>query len=649
MHAAIAVLVLCMASCSSQRRLSVLTVDSSRAGLSLPEETAMLPMEELNETNENDTIQVQDFDGRQVLIMKAIKDESGEMVATDVITPARVTARFRHVAERLGRVDIAFRITVPESIQYDDWQLRFYPDMIVLEDTVSLDPVFITGTAYRKAQLRGYQRYERFLRSIIDDTTVFINMNLLEIFIRRNLPDIYAFRSDTTYVSEEKFRSAFGVTEDEAVRHYTNKLRMIANERRKARRGKMFSKFVRTPILTDGLRLDTVIRESNGDMTYDYVQTVNTCPGLRKVDILLKGKIYKEDKCIYLMPQPDPLTFYISSLSALTDNTKKYLTKIIERKVEANTACYIDFSAGSADVDRDFGNNRTEMTRIMDNLASLIENREFDLDSVVVTAYASPEGGRDMNEALARRRANSISLFFGEWIDHYRDSLDRSAGFMIDENGNSSVIRTSAVSMTSRSGGENWRMLDALVRTDTCMTETEKEAYFRCRDIRGEDERENRIKSLGCYRHLRQSLYPRLRTVKFDFHLHRKGMVKDTVHTTTIDSAYMAGVQAIRDREYKKAVSLLRPYKDYNTAVAYMCMDYNASALSILRALKGDYRVDYLLAVLYARLGEVKLAVKHYVSSCMQNRAMIHRGNLDPEISELKKKYGIDKQLGYEE
>ena len=55
------------------------------------------------------------------------------------------------------------------------------------------------------------------------------------------------------------------------------------------------------------------------------------------------------------------------------------------------------------------------------------------------------------------------------------------------------------------------------------------------------------------YQHLICELYPKLRTVRFEFHLHRKDMVRDTIHTTIIDSTYMAGVQALQNRDYKMA------------------------------------------------------------------------------------------------
>ena len=644
---------LMLLSCAAQKRLEDLSSRSVSATLSISGDAGDgIPETGKEEIEIPDTIEVHEFDGRTVILMNAVMDENGEMVATDVIKAATVTARFRNVAERHGKVDLSFTITVPEDIQYSDWQLRFRPYMAIMGDTLSLDPVMVTGAEYRKAQLKGYQRYERFLKSIVTDSSAFINIRLLELFLERNMPRLYAFRNDSTAVSEEEFRSSFGVTEEEAVRHYTNLLRAQANGRRIARKGKMFSRLVKSPIVTEGLRLDTIIRDPSGAFAYEYTQSVRSRPGLKKVDIILTGKAYMEDRCIYTMPCPEALTFYISSLSTLTDDSERFLTRVVERKAEANTACYIDFGSGSHTVDEDLGNNRTEIHRIKDNLASLLENREFDLDSIVVTASASPEGDAAYNERLSGQRAEAITDYFGAWMDRYADSLARESGVFISEDGKESVMQGRTVEMTSRSGGENWRMLEALVASDTVMTVQDKEIFAGLMPISDIDSREKALGKLPFYGHLRQHVYPRLRTVKFNFHLHRKGMIKDTVHTTEPDTAYMNGIQAIKDRDYERAVTLLRPYADYNTAVAYMSLDYNASALAILEGLEKTDRVNYLLAVLYGRKGEYEKAAAHYISACRQNRGMIHRGNLDPEIAALKRIYDIDKQItgnGYDD
>ena len=628
-------------SCSSQRKLAAIKRGNPAASLVLGKDVYVPEVKEAKVLR--DTLRIKDDDGRELLLMKAIRDEeTGDMVATETLDAAKITARFRNIAERHGQVDLSFAIIVPGAMQDSKWQLRFYPDMYMLGDVERLEPVIITGNAYRKAQLRGYQQYNRFLSRIISDTTRFVNVKALEIFLRRNIPQLYAFKTDSTYVSDEHFYTIYGVSEQEAVEHYTNKIARRMNERRKNRLDEVYRKYVKVPIVTEGIRLDTVMVGENGDFIYNYVQTIHTRPKLRKVDVVLSGEIYEQDKRLYEIPATEPLTYYISSLSAFVDGAERYKKQIISRRVEANTACYIDFEQGSDVILEDLSNNRFEMGRIKQNLGSLIENKDFDLDSIVVTASCSPEGSVAHNTKLSQRRSESVSRYFSQFIRAYRDSLREEMLEHIYFDGADDPRETQTeIRFISRSNAENWRMLDVLVEQSEVLTENEKQIYRDIREIENLDLREQSLSWQDFYPHLREVLYPRLRTVKFDFHLHRKGMVKDTLQTTVLDEEYMAGVQAIRDRDYETAIRILRPYKDYNAAVAFCAMDYNASALDILEALPETDQVHYLLAVIYGRQGRDEEAVEHYLKACRMTPSYIHRGNLDPEISELIKRYNL--------
>ncbi len=627
--------------CSSGRKIGALRSGQVSASLSLPREQSALPEVDTAEL-QRDTMTVTDLNGREVTIMNAVKDENGEMVATDVLKAATVTARFRNVAERHGKVELCFQVIVPEAMQDSRWQLRFYPMMFLLGDSTALANVVITGKDYRQEQLRGYQHYERFLKSIIDDPDHFIRHHQLEVFIRRNIPQLYRFRRDSSFVSEEEFRSSYGVSGEQAIRHYTRMMSLRWNNRKISRKDLVFKKRVKVPIQTEGLRLDTVIQQPNGDFIYDYVQEVAVRPKLKKVDITLEGEIYEQADPVFRIPRSKPLTFYISSLSTLADGTERYLKRILERRVEANTACYIDFGAAQSDIDPELGNNASEIGRIKQNLRSLVENEVFEMDSITVTASCSPEGEWGYNERLSRRRSEAVSTYFGRFVRDCVDSLRREQGALIDLDGSLETARQD-IRFIARSDPENWRMLDELVRIDSLLLPEQKSRYESLRD-REPDARERLLQEESFYPHLREKLYPRLRTVRFGFFLHRKGMLKDTVHTTVLDTAYMQGVQAIRDRDYERAVTLLRPYKDYNTAVAYCSLDYNASALSILETLPRDDKVNYLLAIVYSRRGDERSAVECYIRSCQQNPSMIHRGNLDPEISQLIRQYGLNQE-----
>ena len=160
-------------SCTSYKRVRQMRTGEVMLGLSVREDTRY---EEPEQEPVVDSMSAEVSGGP--IIMNAIRDtETGEMVATDVISASKVTARFRNVAERDGYVTIGFDITVPESMMDSRWRLKILPNMLIASDTLTLMPVYVTGKAYRNAQLRGYQRYRAFLASIVTDTTDMIRMH----------------------------------------------------------------------------------------------------------------------------------------------------------------------------------------------------------------------------------------------------------------------------------------------------------------------------------------------------------------------------------------------------------------------------------------------------------------------------------------
>ena len=618
------------------------------ASISLPQEKRSALREISIPQVMRDTSVVEDDKGNTYHLMRAVRDEgTGEMVATEELQAAVVTARFRNVAERHGKVEIEFQVLVPKELQDSKWQLRMMPVMHILEDTVNLERILITGESYRKSQLRGYQQYRRFLNSIIKDSTKFIDMHQLEVFIQRNIPELYKYRTDSTYVSDELFLSHYGITAQDALEHYTYGLRVRHNEWKKANIGRMYDRYVKAPIITEHLRLDTVMRNATGDFIYNYVQRVQTRPRLRKVEIVLEGEIYEQENRIYTIEPGAPLTFYISSLSAFAEERERYLTQVISREVRADDICYIEFEKDCDEVLEHLSENAQEIARIRRTLRLLLENRDFDLDSIVVTAGSSPEGTWEYNSRLSKRRSASVSRYFERFIRNWRDSSESERGFSIDLEKVPAEPDKGApeanVEFISRSVAEDWSALDRLVMTDTVLTPLQKERYFLLSAEQNPDKRERLLSMENLYPYLTYEVYPRLRTVRFEFHLHRKDMIQDTIHTTIIDSTYMAGVQALRNRDYKLAVTLLAPYRDYNTAVAYCAADYNASALDLLSELPPTPRVNYLMALLEARNGKSKSAAEHYLKACREDSHYIHRGNLDPEIYTLVRMYDLNR------
>ena len=552
------------------------------------------------------------------IIMNAIRDtETGEMIATDVINASAIVARFRNAAERGGYVSISFDLTVPSEMISSAWKLKLTPFMNVQEDTLTLDPLFITGEGYRKGQLRGYQRYRQFLESIITDTSDLVRIGQLEIFLERHFPDTYAMRNDTSLISDPAANNLFGVTQADALRHYTRHARVYFNERRKARKGLMYGRYVKDPIISEGIRLDTVMSSPGGDFIYRYMHTFRSRPGLKKVSVSLLGEIYEDGELLCSAPFPADLTYYISSLSSMADSAPKYRMMVLERNVYDNTKALIDFEKGSHAIDTSLSDNASELARVVRCIGDVVSREEYVLDSLVVMASCSPEGSYAHNSRLAAARSESIRDYILEYVpEEWRTSM-----------------KTSHVP-------ENWGQMKLLVANDQTLEEDSRARLLSAMDdLSRPDEVEDRLSRMPEYRYLREKIYPRLRSVSFDFHLHRSGMLKDTVHTSELDTAYMAGVEALKNLDYKKAVEMLRPYGDYNSALAFMAADYNNSALHILERLDdADARVCYLKALVLSRLGDADEALKCFEQALSSDPYLEHRANLDPEMSGLLRK-----------
>lgn len=554
------------------------------------------------------------------LIMNAIRDdETGEMVATDVIRASRVVARFRNVAERAGYVTIGFDVIVPEQLCDSKWQLRINPSITLMDEMQPLDAVFITGNKYRAAQLRGYERYRRFLSSIVNDTTEFIRIQQLEIFLMRYYPDTYAMKTDSSYVSDPMAENLFGVTQVEALRHYTDHFRQKKNESRRARSDKMFARYVRDPIKKEGVKLDTVLCLEGGAFAYRYLHTFKSRPGLKKAVISIDGGLYEEGESVVSLNFPEDITFYISSLSSLADESPKYRSLILERRVFDNTKALIDFAQGSSVVDTTLGDNASELARILRCIDDVSARTEYALDSLVIVASCSPEGAYELNRSLSLQRSKAVRDYISQYVSQsWRDSLKVSEL------------------------PENWEQLAKLVSNDKVISDEERSQIMEIISISeyDPDKAEARMASHTQYRYLREKIYPKLRSVRFDFHMHRIGMQKDTLHTSELDTLYMSGVEALKNLDYKRAVSILRPYDDYNSALAYVSADYNHSALDVLSRLDdSNPKVSYLKSMVLSRLNNMDEAVKYYRLCLECDSAFQFRANLDPEMFRVVNEY----------
>lgn len=547
------------------------------------------------------------------LLMDAVRDDStGTLYAMDYLQAAEVVARFKTVAERGGQVNLSFDLRIPESMVDSRWQLKFYPYLELGNRQQELEPVFITGAKYREQQLRGYERYRKFINSIILDPERFIRKDMLEIFLKRNFPQIYQMKTDSSYVPED-VQDSWGVTRQEVIDHYTRKRLQSRHRRRWEQREERFRKYVPDPFPEGKIRLDSVIQDKDM-LVYSYSQPVKVSRGLKKILLHVRGELYESGHLRSTVPAPDTLEFYITSLSSLMEKVERKKTKIISRRVCDNMEVAIDFRSSRWEVDTAYRNNGEELVRIGKCIDRIVKLEEMVLDSLVISATCSPEGSLRYNTRLSQKRSSAISAYVDPFLP---DSLkDR--------------VRIGSVP-------ENWTGLCRRVEADTVMERSRRNFLLGLLSRVGED-RDLLEKDLSRepeYAYLRENIYPSLRTVTFDFHLHRPDMQQDTVHTEEPDLVYMEGLEAIRGMDYKTAVSRLRSYKDYNAALACVLADCNHSALEILEGLEENASILYLKALVLARLGQYRSAEDCLNRSIRSDPSMEFRAGLDPELSSL--------------
>lgn len=646
-----AIMLLSSCSVSVDRGIKEIRKNDVTADIGLPVEEGLFnPLfDSLMNRPSSDTLTILDNDGRRLQLMKAVMDSTGTLNATEMLNPAIVTASFKNVAERNGKVNIAFQVRIPYRLLNPEWQLVMTPKAVLSEDTVDLEDIIVTGEKFRERQLRGYELYEKFLSSIITDSSELVHKALLELFIERNIPVLADLKNDTSIVMDDRIRGLFGVTYREAREYFRRRLRIIQNDRRRSAVPGKYAKYVKDPVFTDGIRLDTIVTEYGKELVYNYIQEFRTRPGLKRIDLSVGGSIRHNGEEKISFSSSDKLSFYIASFSTMAEQQERFITKVIERKAMVNLSSRISFLPGGYTIDESLESNRQELEIMKHNIAALIENNDYNIDSLTITASCSPEGNYHTNEYLSEMRGNAVSDYFREFVEEYNiaaDSADMEkygyfmdAGFGNEMSGQHGQDRLSVFDFAVRNIPEDWDGLAELIRNDTVLKD--KTGLLALCAESDPDAREKKLAGHAEFPYIFENLYPALRNVRFDFHLHRKGMLKDTIHTAVPDSVYQKGVRAIMDRDYKLAVKCLSSYGDINSALAFLAMDYNASAMKVLENLPPSGKRDYLLAIAHCRGGNEQQAVQYFINSVGFDPALAFRGNLDPEISSLIKKYNI--------
>lgn len=374
-----------------------------------------------------------------------------------------------------------------------------------------------------------------------------------------------------------------------------------------------FNRFVKFPYPEDA-RLDSLV-EGRSTVTYYYSQEVKTDETSKKMLVTLQGQVLAVDDSAYRLPPSDTLSYVVSSMISFVDTIPRYRIKVVDKFVTVEDRNYIQFFVGDTRVVDTLGDNRRQLDKITGLMRQIVEQQEFWVDTITLTAASSSEGAYAFNDRLSQGRAAALKRYL---VRRYGRSIDTM--------------------LTVRWVAEDWQELTNRIRTDREIVNRDAILELIAAE-KNPDRREQaiRLRFPKEYAYIRSVIYPQLRAVNFRYNLRRKGMVKDTIHTTELDTAYARGVELLQKRKYAKALYILNDYNDRNTVVAHLSLDHNERAMELLATMPKDAVTEYLRAIACSRLGRKAEGREHFLEACRLDGRMEYRGNLDPEIAELLK------------
>ncbi len=431
--------------------------------------------------------------------------------------------------------------------------------------------------------------------------------------------------------------------------------KIARNERKRADKERVFADMVRKPFVAPA-RLDTVIRNVDGSVSYVYNETVQADENTSQLLLYLNGLVenYNSDSG-YKLVNSDTLVYTVASMTNFIDDETRYKQVIVLRDAEANARFYFNFPQGKTRMADTMQVNRKQLDEVRKLTYALMTDPVYIIDSITLRATSSPEGSWSVNNRLAKGRAESLREVLVRDFRTLYDSLKVDASYSLNENNEVVLTKNDGEKLPdlpkilrSEYVAEDWAMFGRLIREDGNIEHAEE--ILRIFDeVENVDSREWRIRAKfpKDYAYMSKNLYPKMRAVDFRFNLHRRGMQQDTVYTTEVDTDYMHAVDLLKKRKYEEALTILRPYEDRNTALAYMLLGYDDAAYRILRNEPDACNtadIQYMLAILASRLGDEEKAVQYFLRSTELRPNLKFRGNLDPEISRLIRKYGMFKE-----
>ena len=202
-----------------------------------------------------------------------------------------------------------------------------------------------------------------------------------------------------------------------------------------------FNRFVKFPYPED-VRLDSLV-ESRSTVTYYYSQEVKTDETSKKMLVTLQGQVLAVDDSAYRLPPSDTLSYIVSSMLSFVDTVPRYRIRIVDKYLTVEDRNYIQFFVGDTRVVDTLGDNWRQLDKITGLMRQIVEQQEFWVDTITLTAASSPEGAYAFNDRLSQGRAQALKRYL---VRRYGRSIDTM--------------------LTVRWVAEDWQELTNRIRTD---------------------------------------------------------------------------------------------------------------------------------------------------------------------------------------
>ncbi len=427
----------------------------------------------------------------------------------------------------------------------------------------------------------------------------------------------------------------YAVTEKDSAKiaNYRYEFEKIAlNEAAIKRKDDIFKELVRYPLENEfDYRVDSIV-DPRYNFSYYYQQEFPVTPGLKSLSIIMRGKVQAIDYSSFTIPVIDTISYFISSMVQLADESLVKKETKIYKNMFSSMQSQLKFAPDRPNFDPNYANNKAELGKLRDTYNTFTTyNPEtkrggYTMDSINFKVTTSLDGSWSNNYELSEKRAESLKRYL--------------------VNNTFSDIPNANSIFKWRAGGEDWSTLARNINKRYDLPNKDQILSI-ISEATNPDQVETDIKKTfpQDYKIIKDSIYPLLNKVDLTLNMSRPNMVASDSIQVEILEGYDQGLKYLLDRDYWKALDILSKYPDYNLALCLICMGYNAKAYDLLNRLPQTGGNEYLLTIVAARLGNEQEATEHLLKACKLDNSKVYRIPLDPEVSELVRKYSLSKKI----